>query len=136
MNAEHWGGVISRITRSDAQNVDDIAGAWDPRCNPTGRAIFPEGASLAPEGMPFKSEAMSAIGFRMTEPRKDIIQVAMQLATLAMENEVEVVIFNHLDYCGLERFGFRCERITGDSADAIELCEEQVRRYWNIDLIL
>jgi hypothetical protein len=53
-----------------------------------------------------------------------------------MEKEVEVIIFNHLDHCGLERFGFRCERITGDTPEEREACEEQIRRFWGIDFVM
>lgn len=136
MNAEHWGNVIARITLHDAINIDDLTGPMDPRRNPVGRAIFPDAVQLPVEGMPFNSEDMTAIGCRISEPLEDIAQVALSLATLAMEKEVEVIIFNHLDHCSLERFGFRCERITGDTPEEREACEEQIRRFWGIDFVM
>lgn len=135
MNADRWGEIIARITLQDAVNIDDITRPMDPRRRPRGHAVFP--ADKSPViAMPFKSDEMCAIGCRITEKRDDIVQIALQLATLAMEKEVEVVIFSHLDYCGLERFGFRCERVTGDTPEERAACEEQLRRFWSIDYVM
>ncbi|WP_430449477.1 hypothetical protein [Rhodophyticola sp.] len=136
MNAEFWEDVILRISKRDAVNIDDVAGPTDPRRNPVGKGVFPDGIHTALAELPFKTEEMGAIGFRITEPRDDIPQAAFHLAMLAMEHEVDVIVLAHLDYCGLERFGFRCERITGDTPKARSDCEQQIRRFWNIDLVL
>ena len=136
MNAAHWRDVISRIILQEATDIDDLTGQFDDRRNPSGCAIFPTGVQSLVDGVPFKDESMAAIGCRITEKREDIVHIALSLATLAMEKEIEVVIFNHVDYCGLERFGFRCERITGDTPEEKNACEEQVRRYWGIDYVI
>lgn len=136
MNTAFWGDVIGRITPHDAAGIDDLTGPVDPRCTHGGRVIFPQNIALPVANMPFASPDTGTIGFRITAARDDIAQVGLQLAALAMENGVEVVVFNHLDYCGLERFGFRCERIAGHTPAQKAQCEEQIRRFWNIDLIL
>lgn len=133
---ERWSGALSRITRHEAVEVDDLAGAHDARRNPVGRAILPDGMPATLGDTPFRSEESAPIGFRITEVRDDLAAVAMKLTCLALEKGAEIIVLNHLPYSGLERFGFRCERVTGDTPEAIAACEEQICRFWNIDLII
>lgn len=136
MTTERWSGVLTRITRNDACEVDEIAGAFDSRRNPIGRPIFPEGmAPLMPQTA-FKVEETACIGVRMTEPRENLTDMAMHLTTLALEKNVEIVVLSHLPYSGLERFGFRCERVAGDTEEARVACEEQLCRFWNIEIVI
>ncbi len=60
----------------------------------------------------------------------------MRLAAFAIERDVEIVVLNEADRSGLERFGFRIEQISGDNPEARAACEDQIRRFWNIDLVL
>jgi hypothetical protein len=46
------------------------------------------------------------------------------------------VVLNETDRSGLERFGFRTERISGTTQEARAACEDQIRRFWNLDLVL
>ena len=46
------------------------------------------------------------------------------------------MVLSTTDVTGLERFGFRIERIAGETREARRRCEAQVRRFWSIDLVL
>jgi hypothetical protein len=138
LNATYWADILARITPYVPENVDDITSGFDARIRKgaqAGTGVMAIGHEICKD-MPFQTEQMGAIGFRITQERADITQVALHLANLAMEHEVEVVVLNHLDYCGLERFGFRCERITGQTDAERDACEEEIRRFWGIDLVL
>ncbi len=136
MNESFWADTIGRITPHDPVDLDDVTRRFDPRCNQGGQVIFPQASALPVADMPFKTPDAGLIGFRIATTRDDIVQVALQLAAMAMENDVTVIVFSHLDCCGLERFGFRCERVAGNTPDQIAHCEEQIRRFWSIELIL
>lgn len=67
---------------------------------------------------------MIAIGVRLRQPREDLADFAVYLSTFAIERNVEAVVLSHLDYSGLERSGFRTERISGDTPEARTACEQ------------
>lgn len=136
MNELLWADTIGRITPNDPVGLDDLTRRFDPRCNQGGQVIFPQVSALPVADMPFKTPETGLIGFRIKAVRDDIVQVALQLAAMAMENDVTVIVFSHLDYCGLECYGFRCERVAGNTPDQKAHCEEQIRRFWRIELIL
>jgi hypothetical protein len=60
----------------------------------------------------------------------------MRLVAFALEKDVEIVVLSHVDHCGFERFGFRTERIAGATEAERAACEDQLRRFWNIDTVL
>jgi chorismate synthase len=60
----------------------------------------------------------------------------VRLSAFAIERDVEVVVLSHADYSGLERFGFRTERISGSSQAARHACERQVAGFWRLEVII
>jgi hypothetical protein len=137
VSSERWGGILARINKRVACDLDDVVGRFDIHRNPVGRDIFPSGVAPPMPEARFKNGDFICIGIRVDKRRtNDLADLGMRLATLALEKDVEVIVLNHLDYSGLERFGFRCERIVDDSGEDTELCELQVRRFWNISLVL
>jgi hypothetical protein len=131
MTTEHWSGIMGRIVASGPEAVDDLVEG-----NPLGRDLFPEIATVPLPSVPMKRADAVAVGFRVTEPLPDLVDRAARLAAFALERDVDVVILSHIDESGFERFGFRVERIAGDDPDARAVCEEQIRRFWSIDLVL
>ncbi len=134
MASERWSEVISRLTARAPEALDDLtAGAEAPAA---GRDFFPAvEAVLMPQPALARPGAV-CIGVRVTEPVADLVDRALRLAAFALEKDVEVIVLSHIDEPGFERFGFRVERISGEDAAARAACEEQVRRFWNIDLVL
>ena len=90
--------------------------------------------------MPFAPEFREAdaivIGVRVREPAPDPADLAVRLAAFGLERNAEVVVLSHRDYSGLERFGFRTERISGEDDSARTECEGQVASFWNLEVII
>jgi hypothetical protein len=136
MEAPRSTGPLSRIVPQDADDLDELTSAYDARHGAAGRDIFPEiTPALHTEGA-FKRPDTVCVGLRVPERLADAHDTAMRLASLAAEQDVEIVVLALTDVSGLERFGFRIERIAGAGPDARERCEQQVRRFWGIDLVL
>ena len=74
-----------------------------------------------------------AIAIVSMETRDDVLAC---LDSLTAERDVEIVVLTDADRSGFERFGFRVERLAGDTPAARAACEDQIRRFWNLDLVL
>ncbi len=136
MDEARWTAILSRIDPRDADDIDDIARAFDPRATRPGRDIFPEvEGALLPRAAFCRADGV-AIGLRVNEEATEAADRAMRLTAFAVERDVEVVILARCDRSGFERFGFRVERVTGETEAARAACEEQIRRFWSIDLLL
>ena len=136
MDAQRWNAILGRITGHDAADVDDITRDFDPRGDRTGRDLFPAvSGQLMPETA-MKRPGAICVGLRVETPPDDPADQAMRLVAFALEKDVEIVVLSHVDQSGFEKFGFRTERICGETEAAREACEEQVRRFWNIDTVL
>lgn len=130
MTLDRWSAILGRIIAAEPEALEG------QQARAEGREIFPEITTVPmPETSMARSDAV-VVGFRVTEPLPDLVDRAARLAAFALERDVEVVILSHVDESGFERFGFRVERIAGNDAGARGACEEQIRRFWNIDLVL
>ena len=101
-----------------------------------GRDIFPlPEAVLMPQTALRRADAI-CVGVRAAAADAAASDRAMRLAAFAIERDVQIVVLSESDHSGFERFGFRVERISGDSPEARAACEDQIRRFWNLDLVL
>lgn len=128
--------TLGRLCQSQAENIDDIVAPFDRRFRPEGRPVFPASCLPTPKEAPFRAPDAVFIGVRVDAPRDDLANLALELASLSLEHGAGIVVLSGLDYSGLERFGFRSDRITGDTPEARAACEEQLRRFWGLELIL
>lgn len=136
MDTQRWSAILSRISPRDADDLDAVLGGFDPRHNPLGKDVFPRiDASLAPLAEMKRADEV-CIGLRVMAELEDACDRAMRLASFAVERDVEIIVLAHCDRTGLERYGFRSERIAGETPEARAACEQQARRFWNIDLVL
>ena len=137
MDSQRWSALLSRIVPRDACNLDDLTAALDPRRAATpGQDVFPDLPTTShPQGA-FKRADTVCVGVRVVEALDDAPDRAIRLASLAEEQDLEVVVLAHVDVTGLERFGFRIERIAGATPEARAQCERQVVEFWSIDLVL
>jgi hypothetical protein len=136
MDVQHWNAVLARVTGHDAADIDEITRDFDPRAERAGRDIFPEiPAQLMPEAA-MKRPGAICVGLRVEALPDDPADQAMRLVAFALEKDVEIVVLSHVDHCGFERFGFRTERIAGATEAERAACEDQLRRFWNIDTVL
>ncbi|MBA3324484.1 MAG: hypothetical protein H0T41_04180 [Rhodobacteraceae bacterium] len=136
METQRWTALLSTIVPQVADDLDGIAGCYDPRRSEPGRDVFPQiSAVLLPHAALKRSDAV-CVGIRVSAVLSDAADYAMRLAAFAAERNVEIIVLAEADATGLERFGLRVERIAGDGAEARARCEQQIRRFWNIDLVL
>lgn len=136
MDTQRWNAILSRISPLDAEDIDDLTGAFDPRLAPPGRDLFPEFAAAPMARVALRRADAIAVGLRVTAPPPDTADRALRVAAFALERDVEVVILSAADLSGFERFGFRSERLPPATAPGAAAWEDQVRRFWNIDLVL
>jgi hypothetical protein len=137
MDPKQWNAILSRIGPHDADDLDALLAPFDLRRGPAGRDVFPlPDAVLMPHAAMKRADAV-CVGLRV--PRggaADAADRALRIAAFAIERDVEIVLLNESDRSGLERFGFRSEQIVGDTPEARAACEQQIRRFWNLDLVL
>jgi hypothetical protein len=136
METERWSTILARIVPQDANDLDALLVRFEPRSGNEGRELFPsdEGVSRAEPAL--KRADMVCVGLRVTAPLADAAaDRALRLVAFAAERDVEVVVLAHAEVTGLERFGFRVERIAGDTPEDRARCEAQILRLWNIDLV-
>lgn len=128
--------LINRLTKAEPDDVDDLLSAFDPRCRAPGRDLTPcPGPGQLPPLKLARTDAI-AVGVSITSPIKDPADAAFRLGALAVEQDVEVIVLSSLDYSGLERFGFRTERIVGETVAARDACRDQLAQFWGIELTL
>ena len=132
-----WTSILPRIGPHDADDIDALLAPFDPRRAVPGRDVFPlPEAVLMPQAELKAAEAV-CVGLRAPAgDAADVVDRAMRLAAFAAERDVQIVVLSESDRSGFERFGFRVERIAGDTPEARAACEAQVRRFWNLDLVL
>jgi hypothetical protein len=136
LDTQRWTAALARVTGHEAADIDDITGAFDVHRGAPGRDIFPEldGAPM-PETL-MKRPGAVCVGVRIAAPPADAADRALHLIAFALEKDVEVVVLSDVDTTGFERFGFRVERISGDTPEARSACERQICRFWNIDMVI
>ncbi len=138
MDPKQWNAILSRIGPHDADDLDALLEPFDPRHAPVpGRDIFPLPEAVLMPQVALKREDAVCIGLRApAADAADAADRAIRLAAFAIERDVEIIVLNETDRSGLERFGFRIERISGETPEARAACEDQIRRFWNLDLVL
>lgn len=137
MDAQRWATILSRIVPQVATDVDAEIGPSDPR-RPAGegRDLFPRTDGMLFAQAPMKRADAVCVGLRVLDELPDAADRAMRVAAFALSRDVEIVVLAHCDASGFERFGFRVERVSGDTPAERACCEDQIRRFWNIDLVL
>ena len=127
--------VMSRITPCSADDLDDMLAAESSRTASPGAVLFPAiEAPLMPQ-VAFRRPDAICVGFRVARSDRPAVDRAVRFAAMALERDVEVVVLAEEDVCGLERFGFRIERIAGEG-ECRRSCVDQLQRFWALDLLL
>lgn len=127
--------LMCRITPAEPVDIDDVVYALRPRPERLGHEVFVP--SEAPAIVPLAAEdERVTLGVRVPAPLPDPADYAMRLAALAAERDVEIVILSATDYCGLERFGFRVERVVSAEPQIPETAYADLKDFWKLDLIL
>lgn len=81
---------------------------------------------------PASDPSVSHIGCRVKTPIEKPEYVAMRLAAIAVERQIHPVFLSYIADCGMQRFGFRVEQLSGLDASAQQQFEAQVTQFWNL----
>ena len=127
---------LLKLTQHEPINLDGVLAEHEPRRNPVGKDIAPCSETSALPPCPFVRSDAVVVAMRVAYPLEDATDVAFRLAALAVEQDIEVVVFSDLDYSGLERFGFRTERIAGATVAERDACVQQLRMFWGAELLI
>lgn len=132
----NWHAILGRITTAGPEDLDPLIHGRAPR--PRQGRVLPVSAGLPPAAELWQREdaAPSYIGVRICAPMTEPAQAALRLASAAIERRVFPIILSRLDTCGLERFGFRVERIPMGDPEAAIAAEDQLARFWSLAIII
>ncbi len=137
MDPRQSSSILPQIGPHDADDLDALLAPYDPRRTENGHDIFPlPEAVLMPEAGLKRDDAVCVGLFARAGEGSDVVDQAMRLVAFAAERDVEVIILAEGDRSGFERFGFRVERIAGKTPEERAACEDRIRRFWNLDLVL
>ncbi len=78
----------------------------------------------------------SYIGIRVTSPIANQHEIAADLAAAAVERHIIPIFLSWVGQCGMQQFGFRVELIGGANIAETQACEEQLKRLWNLAIIV
>lgn len=136
MSETNWAQVAATITPLEPHDLDGVITAIAPKKADRSGLAFPTEAAATALPLGFKDDKTVCFGARVTKDTTNKVALAMTLAQMAAEKGAFPVILSHLDYCGLEQFGFRVERIGGSTDAEIAACEAQVCKFWNIVMVI
>ena len=136
-----WLAVLSRI--SAAKPLDLDAAVFEQKTGAAGAAKNIKAAGRASAVRPpsvklwdAEQSGNSYLGVRVDELLSDCTHAAVRLAAAALERGIIPIILTTLPDSGFERFGFRVERIMGATASERAVCEEELKRFWNMAIVI
>ena len=128
--------LLLNISPHDAEDLDGLLEEFDPQPRrPYGGEAFPDCSPVPPDAKTLARTDAVHVGLRVRDDM-DVTETALRVAAFAIERDVDVVVFSDRDRSGFERFGMRVERIGGATEDERAACEEQLRQFWQIDLVI
>lgn len=140
--AQNWAQIMVRASRLAPTNIDGLLeGANGLASDKKGKAMFDEDSFTPFPDHDAAPSRRPAIGVLLDDREvaiapRDIHLLATRYAALAIEKECDVVILSYRDNAGFERFGFRVERISGETDAAREACLAQLRRFWGFEIMI
>jgi len=136
MSGFEWSDVVASITPLEPTDLDALIDKIAPKTGAPARTQFPTAAAIAAVPTSFEDDQTVCFGARVTKDTANVTALAMTLAQLAAEKGGVPIILSHLDYCGLEQFGFRVERVAGQTEEEIAACEAQICAFWKIVMVI
>ena len=136
MSEVSWSDVVAHISPFEPVDLDEVIDALQPGEGRKGQLGFPQEAALQPIRLSFEDPTTVCFGARVTDTTPDIVALAMTLGQMAAEKGATPIILSHVDYAGLEQFGFRVERVGGRTEEERAACEAQICDFWNIVMVI
>ncbi len=127
----HWQSVLANINGTTPVDIDDdLPVRPKPKSdlsNPDPDDRLPPSRKLFPK----QDASLAFIGVRVNEPLSNPSLLATRLAASALERGVIPIILTKMDQSGLERFGFRTERVIDDPGS-----ERDLAAFWDMAIII
>ncbi|MFQ5623197.1 MAG: hypothetical protein ACE5FS_07345 [Paracoccaceae bacterium] len=140
MASDVWAEMAARLTTQQPVDLDDPIAAESGAAPDPGGCVRRElGEHWIPPAQSVWATAESdrvAIGVRVNGDLKGRVEIAARLIAMACERGVMPVIFSTCPESGFERFGFRVERVAGADASQRAACEEELKRFWDIAVVV
>lgn len=128
--------ILAAISPLVADDLDALLENDDNRrAARMGKAIMPEvRPHLLTAG--YRNEQTVCIGVHLKEAPEFPSRLALKLATVSAQNNVEVIILSEPEYSRLEPYGFRTERVCGSTKVEKEACLKQLSSFWMLQVVL
>jgi len=141
MNKKFWNSVITLVTADKPADLDrDIMDfSTDPASKTAGaKTLTCEENREIRSGVlwPLKNPNSAFLGVRVTRPLDDRHLKAILLASLAIEKEVTPIILTTLGESGFEKFGFRVERLAGETRAEVLASEQNLKVFWDLVTVI
>lgn len=133
---DRWLDVVDAISPQSPEPLDDLIAPFEGTAPKPGRLLFPPEAIASAPPHEMTDEETVTFGARITDETQNRLGLAMTLAQMALEKGAEAIILSHVDDPLLDRFGFRVERIAGETEEARAAAEAQLVRFWNIVFVI
>ena len=137
-HARKWTQILGRINQCNPTDVDDLTRGLDTMGagREPGQLIELDGMHEVPS-FQLPDERMPLIAFSFDKKFvQNVPEFASKLASMAIEDICDIIIFSARSYCPLVHFGFRIIRIgNGKTADSCDYAQ-QVCRAYGIDLVI
>ena len=136
-----WLDVCSRLSPSEPIDLDQkIANLPSSASAKIGIVGFPlmSESTMVPSTVIWSFDNVDTVclGIRVTQPIENYARAAARLVAVAVERSVTPIILTSLPYSGFERFGFRVERLVGETNEELIASEEELKRFWRIDVVI
>lgn len=137
-SAQQWATVMTRIASAEPENIDDfLAPANGLAVHERGKSIFAHADGCL---IPVRHDGRRPVIAVVLPDQEAALApdetqlLAMRYAALAIEKECDIVVITHRDRSGFERFGFRVERIAGETEEMRSACLDSLRQFWGFDI--
>ncbi|MEE9387396.1 MAG: hypothetical protein V3U96_02195 [Paracoccaceae bacterium] len=140
MTVEAWFEISARIVAGAPAEIDDVL--FDDLAGKPAAGGCPDNQMAKPWILPSKAlwkqsaSERVAIGVKVTEPMGNAVQIATQLVAMAIERGITPVILSSIPISGFEQYGFRVERLAGATPAQQAICEEELKQFWDIAVVV
>lgn len=135
---ETWDTIAGRLSANQPLDLDPLLAVSTTQPAPGG-ALTLANENLPPPSphiWPLQDDNLVYLGIRLVTPLDDPAGFAARLIAMAGERGIYPVIFSALDFCGLEQFGLRVERLTGATAQQRDAREQELKQFFHISVVM
>lgn len=139
MSEQTWLDLIARLSAPEPVDLDaTVFRGQEIGSRAAGQWRLDQPEAVPPSALLWEKETqdVSFIGVMVKTPLADPTEVALRLASAAVERGVTPIILTELADCGFERFGFRIERTVADSEEERATLLQEIRQFWDLAIII